>query len=175
MRRAYNSTIRVKEKICVSCGKPCYWFSRKRCQSCAKIEDIRDAEEKDAIEDLGIFIDELDNVFSRYIRMKSAGSSDIAECYTCESKLRWQEMDLGHYISRKCMFLRWDERNCRIQCQHCNRVKYGNLAIFGQRLEANSPGITEMLLGESRIVHKWSRHELEAMIHDYKQRIKTLK
>jgi hypothetical protein len=173
--RRHNSTIKVKEKICVSCGKPCYWFSKKRCQSCAKIEDVRDAEEKEAVEDLGSLIDELDDIFSRYIRMRSAGPNDISECYTCEIKSRWQELDLGHYVSRKCMFLRWDERNCKPQCQHCNRVKYGNLALFGQRLELNFPGITEILLEESRIVHKWSRHELEAMIANYKQQIKLLK
>lgn len=172
--RAYNSTIRVKEKICVSCGKPCVWFSKKRCQSCTRIEGVRDAEEKEAVEDLGALIDQLDDVFSKYIRKKEAGPNEIVECYTCGAAARWQEMQAGHYISRKCMFLRWDERQVKIQCPHCNCAKHGNLAIFGQKLEATHPGITEILLEESRIIHKWHRHELEAMIFDYSKRLKLL-
>lgn len=37
--RAYNSTIKLKQKTCVNCGKPCIWFSKKRCKDCARIED----------------------------------------------------------------------------------------------------------------------------------------
>jgi hypothetical protein len=165
----------VKEKICVSCGKPCYWFSKKRCQSCATIESVRETEEAEAVEDLGTLIEELDDVFSKYIRLKNSDANGICGCFTCANRVRWQEIQCGHYISRKCMFLRWDERNTAPQCSNCNCNKNGNLAIYGQRLELASPNITEILLEESRIVHKWSREELRSMITDYSKRIKLIK
>lgn len=37
---AYSTIIR-KQKTCVVCGKPCFWFSKKRCKSCATIQDTK--------------------------------------------------------------------------------------------------------------------------------------
>ena len=36
-----RSSIQPKKKVCVSCGHDCYWFSRKRCKLCARIEDSK--------------------------------------------------------------------------------------------------------------------------------------
>lgn len=50
----FNSTIVPKQKICVVCGKPCFWFSKKRCSSCAKIQDTqkRMEDNKEQIQEL---------------------------------------------------------------------------------------------------------------------------
>jgi NinG protein len=172
--RHFNSTIRVKQKICVSCGKPCYWFSKKRCQQCAKIQSVAEQEEAEAVDELGDLIDELDGIFSKYIRLKYADKDGLCECYTCGKKKKWQEMQCGHYLSRRHMFLRWDERNARPQDEYCNTYKHGNTAVYGIKLEDENPGITDILLEESRIPYKWSRIEIIAMIDDYKRRLKLL-
>lgn len=175
IRRGHNSTIRIKEKICISCGKPCVWFSRKRCQQCARIQSVAEKDESEAIDELGDLIDELDGLFSKYIRLKYSDKEGNCACFTCGTKKRWQELQNGHYLSRKHMFLRWDERGCRPQCQYCNCTKHGNLAIFAQKLEAEHNGLPDILLEESRIIHKWSRDELRQMINEYTRKIKLLK
>lgn len=173
--RGYNSTIRIKEKICASCGKPCFWFSKKRCKDCARQEDSKDEVETEEGESMSYLIDDLDTLCSLIVRMSAADKEGYARCYTCSTRLQWTHLQNGHYISRKSAFLRWDFRNLRPQCPYCNTAKHGNLAEYGKRLENESPGITEILLEESRIVHKWSREELKNMAIEFNKQLVVLK
>src|ERR1700748_1726507 len=121
----YNSTIRLREKICVSCGKPCIWFSRKRCQQCAKIEDFHAKEAALSKEEDGLpeLIDRLDGLVSKYVRFSARDKDFLVECYTCGDRRMAPVMDAGHYITRNCMYLRFDvARNIRPQCPTCNRA-----------------------------------------------------
>lgn len=173
----YNSTIRMREKTCVSCGKPCYWFSKKRCVQCAKVEDFNAKHGQEQSEpDLADLIHELDALVSKWVRYSAVGKDGFAECWTCRKRFLPSELDAGHYISRSVMLLRFDaDRNIRPQCRTENRAKYGMAIEFGKRLEEERQGITEILLEESRIVHRWSREELKSMILDFSTRIKQLK
>lgn len=173
--RGFNSTIDRKLKICKSCGKPSYIFSRGRCVDCARQEDNKDVVEDAGGESLSNLFDDLDTLFSLIVRMSAADHNGIARCYTCNDKHTWQSLQCGHYISRKCGYLRHDFRNARPQCNTCNVVKRGNLAEYGRRLEMEKPGITEILLEESRIVHKWSREELRGMVVEFNKQLVILK
>lgn len=174
----YNSTIRLKQKICVNCGKPCIWFSKKRCQQCAKVEDFyaKEAHIQQLEDGLPELIDRLDGLVSKYVRFSAPmNDKNEIECFTCGDWRMRMVMDAGHYITRNCMYLRFDSsRNIRPQCHICNRSKYGQAAAFGKRLEIEMPGVTEILLEESRIIYKWTRDELRGLISDYTQRNKTL-
>lgn len=171
----YNSTIRVKQKICVSCGKPCIWFSKMRCQQCAKIETFHAREEKEQQEEgLQDLINDLDTLVSKWVRYSAVGSDGLVECYTSGKRFPPQDLDAGHYITRSCMFLRFDPRNIKPQSRIDNRAKYGMAAEFGKRLELEHPGITEILLEESRIVYKWTREELRSLISEYTIKLKQL-
>lgn len=173
--RQHNSTIKLKKKPCVKCGVPSYIFSRGRCQDCARIDGAAKSDEKEHQIEFSGLVDDLDAIFSKYIRHKYADKDGMVKCYTCPSIEPIGMIQNGHYISRKHMYLRWDERNCRPQCDICNEKKRGNLAIYAQRLEAESPGIVDILLEESRMVYKWSREELKSMISDFTKRLKQLK
>lgn len=173
----WNSTIRLKEKICISCGKPCIWFSRKRCAQCAKVEDfhakeVQIMEQDDLLPEL---IERLDTLVSKWVRYSPVGPDGLVECFTSRKRYMPEDLDAGHYISRNCMYLRFDLRNIKPQSRGDNRYKYGLAAEFGRRLDEENPGITEILLEESRIIHKWSREELKDMIVEFTQRIKQLK
>ena len=118
MRTKYNSTILIKEKICVSCGKPCVWFSKKRCKQCASVEDfgkrLEAANEKVfEEEDLSDLIEDADTIFSKFIRLKYADKAGKVVCYTCGKVRHWSLLQNGHYVKRAHLYLRWDERNCR--------------------------------------------------------------
>lgn len=179
MRLAHNSTIEVKEKICASCGKPCVWFSKKRCAQCAKIEDTQKKVEKDTEkmikeEDLSGLIADADAIFSRYIRLKYADKFGMVKCFTCDSRKHWSMMQNGHYIKRGHLYLRWDERNCRVQDSSCNEGLHGNIAAFTANLEKESPGITDVLKEEMRLVHKPSRDEIRQVISEYTPKVNHL-
>lgn len=174
----YNSTIRVKQKICISCGKPCFWFSKKRCQQCTKVEDYfaKEAQIQQEEDGLPELIERLDGLVSKWVRYSRIEKDGLVQCFTCSGRFPASELDAGHYISRNCMHLRFDaERNIRPQCRPDNRAKYGKSTIFGQNLEKELPGVTDLLFEEKWIIYKWSREELRSLIADYSQRIKLLK
>src|ERR1700748_145049 len=172
-----NSTIAIKRKPCRSCGRDSIIFSKGRCQNCAKIEDTQTKISASIMEEAGLpeLIEKLDELVSKWVRYSNLNEHDLCECYTCE---KWDIpscMDAGHYITRACMYLRFDLRNIKPQCTPCNRGRYGMAPEFGKHLELDNPGITEILLDENQIIHKWSRSELESMIEEYKIKLKRLK
>ena len=177
----HNSTIEKKQKTCVRCGKPCFWFSKKRCQSCAKIEDTFSRMEKSSdknIEEEGLMdlVKEADSLVSLYVRLKNADEFGNVQCYTCPTILPYSEMQAGHYISRAVMLLRFDmSRNLRPQCPTCNCLKHGNLAVYSQNLEKEKPGLPDILYEESVLVYKVNREEVRAIIAEYKPKVEKLK
>ncbi len=180
MRFGHNSTIGVKERVCASCGRPCFWFSKKRCQTCTKMEETQKKMEKESDkiiqeEDLGDLIADADAIFSQYIRLKYADKDGIVACFTCGNKKHWTLMQNGHYIKRGHLCLRFDERNCRPQDHDCNEFKAGNLAEYTTRLEKEKPGITDILKEEMRLVHKPTREEIRLIINEYHPKVKALK
>jgi hypothetical protein len=72
------------------------------------------------------------------------------------------------------MYTRFSEDNTRPQCDRCNRVKRGNLAVYAANLEEEKPGSVEILQEQGRIVQHWTREELKAMIGDYSRKVKLL-
>lgn len=174
---AYNSTI-INKKKNLSCGHYDYNFSRGRCKQCATIQDTQKRISESIIsedESLPELISEADALFSKYIRLKYSDKDGNVSCYTCGNKMRWQDSQCGHYISRACLYLRFDERNCRVQDEHCNCVKHGNLAVFGKNLELEFPNVTEILYEESKLIYKPTRDELRSLISELNLKIKQLK
>jgi len=176
----HNSTIARKERICKVCGKSCFWFSRQRCQPCSTREDTLKRMEKETDkmiveEDLSGLIEDADRIFSQYIRLKGTDEKGIAPCYTCGDKKHWTILQSGHFIKRSHLYLRWDERNVKIQCQCCNEMKHGNMAEYSKRMEQECKGIVEILHSEMRLVHKPSRDEIRAVIAEYTPKVKALK
>jgi hypothetical protein len=175
--RGYNSTIIRKKKTCKRCGKPSYIFSQGRCQPCATIEDTLAREEEMIESEAGLpeLISDLDALVSKYVRRKAADKDGLVQCYTCPTVLPVAEMQAGHYIPRGNQLLRFDvDRNIRPQCHSCNCLYHGRIAEYGKRLEEEMPNVTEVLLEESRIVHRWGRDELKSMINEYTIKLKQL-
>lgn len=178
--RAYNSTIRIKEKPCVRCGKVGPIFSKGRCKGCATVEDTlaRDEKELNRVvqeEDLSGLIEDADSIFSQYIRLKYADPCGKTKCFTCITVKHWSLLQCGHYIKRAHLYLRWDERNTKPQCVDCNEFKSGNMPEYTRRLELESPGITDILNEEMRLIHKPSRDEIRQVIAMYTPLVKQLK
>lgn len=172
-----NSTIGMKKKK-LACGCYDYAFSKNRCKQHALIEDTFKRMAKDEVAEEGLqeLILEADKIVSLYVRLRDSDENGNCQCYTCPAILPYAQMDCGHYVPRGCLYLRWDTtRNLRSQCKGCNQFKSGNLAIFGQKLESQKSGITEILLEESTIIYKPSRDEVRAIIHEYSMKSKELK
>ena len=172
-----NSTILVKKKKCVNCGKLDYHFSKKMCKQCATIHSTqkRMEEFEEDGESLQYLISDLDHVFSQYIRCKYADANGIVECYTSGKKMKWQEIQCGHFIPRGNLGTRWMEANCRPQSMEDNYFKLGNLEVFEQKLDEENSGIVEYLQETARQVTKPTRDELKALIIEYRSKLNLVK
>lgn len=112
--------------------------------------------------------------FNRFIRLRDAGKP----CCSCGTTNPGIKYDAGHYIpAGSCSALRFDERNCHIQCSvQCNQHKSGNrvnyrlflIREYGQeevdRLEGPQPtiNITVDWYREIEETYKAKCKELEA-------------
>lgn len=178
--RRFNSTISVKKKACKRCGEPKYIFSKGRCVDCARIEDaLAKMEEETEMElkeeGLSELIRQADDVYSKWLRMSNADQNGLVTCFTCDALLRWQDAQCGHFVKRGNLFLRFDQRNTRVQDKICNEYKSGNLSEYTRRLEIDHPGITSILYEEATIVYKPTREEIRNIIREYATKIKLLK
>jgi hypothetical protein len=172
--RGHNSTIERKKKTCKRCGEPNYIFSKGLCNQCWKIENYKEIPDHSDNE-LDLLINDLDIVFSQYVRLNAAGTNGLVSCYTCGTVKGWKEMQNGHFIPRTNMFLRFDTRNCRPQCETCNCHKHGNIPAFSRNLNEEKIGITEILYHEAQTIYRYSRTELKELISDYTKKVKFLK
>lgn len=146
-----------------------YWESR-RVKSVEKLN----AKERGELEPVAILTDDLDIIFSQLVRLKEADEHGMVKCFTCDTVMHWKDMQNGHYIPRANMPTRYSVKNCRPQCKGCNEHKDGNLTVFAERLEAEEPGIVEILQEQSREVQDYSREELKYMIGDTTRKVKNL-
>lgn len=101
----------------------------------------------------------LDKVFSEWIRRRDR---DI--CFTCGNK----GTHAGHYILRRHMNTRWDERNVHCQCVRCNVFEYGNMDVYALRLQTQyGDGILNELNMLKHTIKQFTVKELEELIEKY--------
>lgn len=114
----------------------------------------------------------LDEVFSIFIRTRDNGV-----CFTCYSKNEWRYTDAGHFINRKHLTTRWDERNVHAQCIGCNRFRNGNKEDYAVHLEKlYGYGILQELqsLRDKGANKLFKYHHLEGLLNHYQEKIKEL-
>ena len=141
------------------------------------------------------WIDQLDRVFSLYIRMRDSRAYGYKafRCISCGDVKPFEMMDCGHFVSRNCMVLRWNEQNCSGECSRCNRMLGDHLLGYRKNLivklgaDAIKGTIAESLEGKKRLevikrigeqkvqalesqkytTKKWSVEELQEMYQYY--------
>jgi hypothetical protein len=113
---------------------------------------------------------ELDRVFSIYIRIRDKGV-----CISCGDEKYWKYQHCGHYVSRSYLSLRFDEKNCNVQCISCNIFKKGNMDEYAIALiRKYGKNILEDLNRRKHTSTKFSKQDYERMIALYKRKAKQL-
>lgn len=120
-------------------------------------------------------IRKLDEVFSRYIRLRDADEHGYIRCISCGKIHHFSEMDCGHFINRSHMATRYDEQNCNGQCRSCNRFDEGNNIGYTRGLIAKyGPQVIDLLYIKKNTIKKWDCFELETLIAHYQKEVKKL-
>jgi len=109
---------------------------------------------------------------NEYIRLRDAKEPCISCLYVGNGR-QWHS---GHYKPQGGnSLLRFDERNIHKQCSICNNHKSGNLVPYRENLIKKIGLETVEELESMNTVKKWSKEELEIIIHEYKFKIKQIK
>lgn len=118
-------------------------------------------------------IKKMDIVFSKYIRLRDS-SGGIFTCCSCGKTKLFEQADAGHFINRRWMAIRWDERNVHAQCRSCNRFDEGNSIGYTRFMLKKYGEDVVDLLESLKTPYKWTDGEVGILIKDYKQKIKEM-
>lgn len=115
-----------------------------------------------------------DKYFSQYVRLRDS-SGGYGNCITCQRSYHWKQAQAGHFVSRSCNLLRYNEQNVNLQCVGCNMFKGGDQYEYAKQLDLKYGNGTAAMLHEQRhITHKLRTDELETIISNAKQYIKEM-
>ena len=114
----------------------------------------------------------LDIIFSKFIRLRDTPGG-FGRCISCGKIITYSDSDCGHYINRKHMTTRYDEKNCNAQCRSCNRFDEGNLQGYRRGLlKKIGEKETDLLEVKKHGVSTMGVFELGILIKHYKQKVK---
>lgn len=117
----------------------------------------------------------LDRIFSEYIRRRDAGENGYVRCISCGKIVHWEQSDAGHYVNRKHMSLRYDEKNVNAQCRDCNRFNEGNMIGYAKGLIAKyGQGVIDYLDVKRFNACKMTEFELGVLVKEYRDKLKFL-
>lgn len=175
------STIRQKKGACAhpGCGfsgpltkglcRNHYW-SGIRMKSVARMEEKELVRE----ESLNAVIEDLDGIFSQYIRLRDSDENGYMTCY-CGKKVYYTEADNSHFMPRAHMNTRFSEDNCHGSCRYCNQTLKGNLLVYGTWLEERRAGSVEALECQAAVLYKYDVSELKGLIAYYAKEVRVMK
>ena len=112
-------------------------------------------------------INKLDRIFSEYIRKRDANKKGMCKCITCSKQFAWNDIDAGHFISRKEMATRWHEDNVYAQSRYDNRYRYGKQYEYSLALEKKKKGLPKHLYNLSKETVKYSITDLQNLVEYY--------
>lgn len=120
--------------------------------------------------------DKLWVVFSEWVRLSHADENGIVTCCTSGRRMHWKDADAGHFISRRHLATKFDERNVWPQSRMDNRFQGGRQYEFGLMIDKKyGKGTAEKLLVLSRTTCKRGKFEIDELTKYYKAEVKKLK
>ena len=65
-------------------------------------------------------IKKLDTIFSKFIRLRDTDEYGYGKCFICGETFHYDELECGHFRSRRNLGTRWYSDNAHAQCHECN-------------------------------------------------------
>ena len=119
-----------------------------------------------------------DQAWSKYVRLrdgKKINGEWQTMCITCYVWKPISQMQCGHFVSRSCNKLRYDEENTNAQCVGCNMFKGGEQYQYSKALDDKyGDGTAEKLHAQRHQNHKLTITELEEIIENAKAYLKEM-
>jgi hypothetical protein len=130
-----------------------------------------------------------DALFGHYVRLRDSelvgGIQWEGQCISCDKvytvrfydedkqKWRWGKQDnIGHFVGRGNLYLRYSDENCNLQCVRCNKWLSGNNAAYHKAIDYKyGEAVAQELinLAELNKSYKLKREDLEQVISASKE------
>ena len=108
-------------------------------------------------------------ILQRIVRLKAADENGYCACVTCGKIDRWQDLQGGHFISRRFTAHKLLEEQIHPQCPGCNGPKKGNpVAYTLYMLDRYGREWVDNLEATKWDTKKYSRAEITEIIEDLK-------
>lgn len=109
-----------------------------------------------------------DKAFSIYIRTRDSVRG-ICACVTCGAQRPIAQTHCGHFVSRRYLSTRYDERNAHAQCPTCNTYNQGEQYLHGVHVDRRwGEGTADMLMRKSREINKMRASDYLEVEEKYK-------
>ena len=132
---------------------------------------------KKPIENKKKHTEELDKVFSFFIRLRDSRPDGRCQCISCGKIVPFAEIQAGHYRSRGNMSTRWNPDNVNGECVVCNlQLRNGDhlLDYRANLIRKIGENKVKWIDAYSREPYKYSDFELIIMIKDYSKKCLAL-
>jgi hypothetical protein len=167
------ATVRINLKLFCSIECAVQWSKSQADKAKAKKQTEsrrKDREKLKSLKTRSEWLKEAQAIFNKYIRLRDGGNP----CISCGRHHQGQ-YHAGHYLSVGAHpELRFNEKNCNLQCQPCNTHLSGNLLNYRVAL-IHKIGLAEVeRLEGPQPPLKLSIPEIQALIAEYKTKIKAI-
>ena len=116
-----------------------------------------------------------DGIFSKYIRLRDSVDGRV-HCFICGKGMSIDEATAGHFIKRRHLATRYDERNVHALCSYCNGMEECQPTVSDlhhQRMrEKYGQQVLDELYFRSRQPFKLTKADLKEIVKTYKTKIK---
>jgi hypothetical protein len=114
-------------------------------------------------------------LFSLYIRRKTADAAGMVGCFTCHRRLHYTEMHCGHFAPRANMCTKFLEINNHPQCPVCNITYSGNPSNYRRQIDRTyGKGMADHIESLSRKTCKWTKADYIELIVTVEREIEQL-
>jgi len=119
---------------------------------------------------------ELFTLIQLLARLQEVDQYGWGKCISCWKRIRWDQWDWWHYISRTNMSTAFDLRNIHLQCKNCNGNLHGNVVEYRKNLvQLYGEDFVKELEERKNQVKDYTIEELEALIEQTKRLIELEK
>jgi hypothetical protein len=114
------------------------------------------------------YVADMDKVFQFYIRLRDAMPGGMTRCISCNNVKPFDQMQAGHFHSRKHFMTRWHEDNVHSECIYDNCYNGDHLHDYEihlkKKIGMTRYNVLEIIYKQPK---KWTHFEITMMIKHY--------
>jgi len=115
----------------------------------------------------------LDTIYSQFVRLRDTDEYGYGPCITCGEYFHYDDLECGHFRSRRHKTTRWVEENAHAQCTECNQ-KEDIAAYMIAMLNLHGMDVASDIIEKSKVSYKFTKDEYEEMYKHYRAKVKKL-